>query len=119
MTPEGKVQALILQWATVQPGIMLRRDRTAEAGRGRRKIAASDLGLPDLCGWVEVDGLAIYCGVEVKAPGAKPQRHEDAQREWGELITRAGGLHVRASCLNDVMAAVMEFRARKGTTFGL
>jgi len=63
-----------------QSGIVL-------AAHGRR-IHLGPAGWPDIVGYMP-DGR--FLGIEVKAPGAKKQRHEPGQKTRGLDITDCGG----------------------------
>jgi len=103
---ESEIQAQILAWGRMQPGVWIRRERAAEAGKGKRRIAKSDVGLPDLTGWV--DGWAL--GIEVKdAKGTLSPKQE----VWRERMVGAGCCWILARDVSDVVAGVAEFRAEK------
>lgn len=121
MTPEGRIQAVILEWAKYAPGVDLSRNRVAEAGKGKRKIAAKDVGAPDLLGWIEVGvmhgvKLAVVLGIEVKH-GTNDL--SEAQRDWGNRLERAGGCFVVAWSLQDAIDGVNGFQQRVGPQFGI
>ncbi len=106
MSEESEAQALIIEWGRYQPGVWIRRERAAEAGKGRRKIATGDVGLPDLTGCV--DGFLL--GIEVKGSGGTLSPE---QEEWRDRMLNAGCCWIVARSLDDVIDGVAEFRRGK------
>jgi hypothetical protein len=80
-----------------QSGIIL-------AAHGRR-IHCGPAGWPDIIGYLP-DGR--FLGIEVKAPNARPQDHEERQRERGRSIIEAGGVYLLVTSVEAAQAGIEE-----------
>ena len=68
--------------------------------RNYRRVELGEKNQPDLIGWVQRDGVAVYTGVEVKSPGKKPRK---GQLEVLEAINRAGGIGIWTTGVEDAL----------------
>jgi hypothetical protein len=71
---------------------------------GSRIIGAKP-GTPDLVGYLP-DGR--FLGIEVKVPGARPQRHEPAQDRYREKATHAGALCFKTTSWEEALAVITD-----------
>lgn len=58
-------------------------------------------GFPDLAGWVTVDGVAVWLGVECKT---RTGRQSEAQRAWQRWAAAAGGIYLVARSAREAAA---------------
>jgi hypothetical protein len=70
-----------------------------------RPVQYGVVGSGDVGGWINIDGRAICCHIEVKI-GRDTQR--EAQEKFEATIKRCGGIYVVAKDLEGGMAALAE-----------
>ena len=70
-----------------------------------RPVAFGTPGQGDVGGWININGVAVVCHIEVKI-GADKQR--EAQEKFEATVKRCGGIYVIAHDLEGGMAALAD-----------
>ena len=70
-----------------------------------RPVAFGTPGQGDIGGWININGVAVVCHIEVKI-GADKQR--EAQEKFEATVKRCGGIYVIAHDLDQGMSALAD-----------
>ena len=76
--PEAKVQKQILDYLAMRPGCELQRTNSGKVKVGNYWVSLGEW--LDISGYLIVNGVAIHTEIEVKAPGKKPTKKQQARR---------------------------------------
>ena len=89
---EADLQALLLRRLNApHSGVRVWRQNAGQLVTTRGTMRGAPRGAADLCGLVEPEGFHLE--VEVKGRRTK---HTDAQKSWGKMLGRMGGIYVVA-----------------------
>ena len=108
---EAEVQhAILLKWGSYSR-LRLWRTNTGKAKMNGRWVTFNTPGTPDICGILNVCGVGVAIGIEVKsAKGTQTKEQCTFQRVYESL----GALYILARSVDDVTAAITGFTARLG-----
>jgi len=76
-------------------------------GGNMRPIQVNVPGCPDIIGWMTVNGLAVFLGIEVKTAGVAMR---ETQESFQKALTSYGGIYIIARSVDDAVNGIAEAR---------